>query len=212
MQTVCKWKICKTGAGINKHFLTESYQGRRTENRKCSKCEEVVTASNSGTSATNKHYKRCSVPNMPLKRPRGQSHLGMTKIPKDDDTTRGLHEVSRLVYEDNLPIYKVIRSPVLQNWLKNLNFANVIYHSFTQRWRVSMIPVFNRSRISFRKDRKLNHLQFLLTSGQQKTTKNLLVHTYILMEKLFVWDWFYMKDFGALHSLPIQLKQSWRSG
>ena len=63
---------------------------------------------------------------MPLKRPRGQSHhLGMTKIPKDVDTTRGLHEVARLVYEDNLRIYKVIRSSVLQSWFKKMTFANV---------------------------------------------------------------------------------------
>ena len=66
---------------------------------------------------------------MPLKRPRGQSHLGMTKIPKDDDTTRGLHEVVRLVYEDNLPIYNVIGYSVLQSWFKKLKFANVTYHS-----------------------------------------------------------------------------------
>ena len=77
----------------------------------------------------NKHYKRCSISNMPLKRPRGQSHLGMTKIPKDDNTTRGLHEVARLVYEDNLPIYERIWPSVLQSWFKKLKFANVTFHS-----------------------------------------------------------------------------------
>ena len=77
VQTVREWKICKTGAGINQHFFTEDYQGRKTENRKCIKCEEVVTASNSGTSTMNKHYKRCSVSSMPLKRPSGQSHLNI---------------------------------------------------------------------------------------------------------------------------------------
>ena len=43
----------------------------------------------------------------------------MTKIPKDYDTTGGLHEVARVVYEVNLPIYKVTRSSVLQRWPKN---------------------------------------------------------------------------------------------
>ena len=99
VQTVREWKICKTGAGINQHFFTEYYEGRKIENRNRIKYEDVVTASNSGTSAMNKHYKRCSLSNMPLKRPRGLSHLGMTKIPKFDDTTRGLHEVARFVYE-----------------------------------------------------------------------------------------------------------------
>ena len=77
----------------------------------------------------NKHYKRCSVSNMPLKRLRGQSYLVMTKIPRDDDTTKGLHEVARLVYEENLPIYKVITSSVSRSWFKKLKFANVIHHS-----------------------------------------------------------------------------------
>ena len=69
---------------------------------------------------------------------------------------------------------------------------------------MSIIPVFNQSRILYRKDRKRNKLQFPLTSGQQKATKKLLVHTSRLMEKyLFGTDSF--EGFSGSEEIVVNL-------
>ena len=49
----------------------------------------------------------------------------------------GLNEVAKLVYEDNIPVYKVVRSPTLQSFFKQLHFSKVTYCSVNNALEVN---------------------------------------------------------------------------
>ena len=98
---------------VNRLFLVQYINGRKTEYRECIKCSDIKKCPTSGTSALNKHSKICGK-KIRGKRPADQREIPFAKSTKVDEIsrTRGLKEVSQLVRSDNSVVNAVLYSSV----------------------------------------------------------------------------------------------------
>ena len=131
-------------AEIHKHFLVQYVNGRRTEIRKCLSCSSLIKSVKSGTSALQKHRKSC-ISSTLQKRPSDQPYLSFTKVARTDQ--KGFVDVARLVYEDNVPVNKVVTSSVLQSRYKRMNFAKVTHHSVNVTLEAEYQYVFEKIKV-----------------------------------------------------------------
>ena len=93
-----EWKFVESKNEIYSNFLVEYVNGQKNDLRKCIKCRSIISSCNYGTSAMRTHLKSC--------KDRTDQDLQQTKLSfsKKSDPVVGVADVSRLVYEDNVPI------------------------------------------------------------------------------------------------------------
>ena len=121
---VYEYKIDK-GHSWPSQFLDEYKNGQKTEYRNCVNCDSCIESPDSSTSAMTKHAGKCT---RKRKATADQSRIpykstkATEKLPKP-----GLPQVAKLVYEDNIPINKIVTSPTMQ-W----NFKKPNFHEVTQ--------------------------------------------------------------------------------
>ena len=108
---------------INKFYEIKFINGQPSDFRRCLTCKKEIKCSNSNTTGLHKHRESC------LKRgPIDDVATSALKFPKVS-TKHGncLNQVAKLVYEDNIPISKVVKSQTLQNFYLKLGFDKVSY-------------------------------------------------------------------------------------
>ena len=111
-------EYCKIKTGHvtwSSKFVAEYVNGRETVDRKCIKCSTIIKSVYGSTSAMAKHTKLCD----PKPEPTNQSLIPY-KVGKLSTTKKGLDEVARLVFEDNIPINKIVL-PNASMWFKTMN-------------------------------------------------------------------------------------------
>ena len=108
-------------------FVAEYVNGRKTVNRKCIKCSTSVKSVDASTSAMAKHTNLCD----PKPAPTNQSLIPY-KVCKLSATKKGLDEVAPLVFEDNIPINKIVSSQTHQMSFKRMNFDKVTHASLNK--------------------------------------------------------------------------------
>ena len=89
--------------------------------------EEKLSIGSAIIVAMAKHTKLCD----PKPAPTNQSLIPY-KVCKLSTTKKGLDEVARLVFEDNIPINKIVSSQTHQMWFKRMNFDKVTHASLNE--------------------------------------------------------------------------------
>ena len=121
----CEYRKEKGVAKWHEKFLVEYRGGRKTEGRKCIKCNVLIKSIGASTTSMTKHTQVCDSKTVQTVIASDQTVIPFKRARVQD----GLNEVAKLVYEDNIPVYKVVRSPTLQSFFKQLHFSKVTYCS-----------------------------------------------------------------------------------
>ena len=109
--------------------MSEVRNGWKTCMRKCIRCETVVVSRNYGTSTMHNHVKGCEKKSQKKSVATSQSVLTFTST---DGKFKHLRDVAKLVYQDNIPISKVVRSATLQMFYRRLRITGVSIDSVTK--------------------------------------------------------------------------------
>ena len=135
-------KVDRNEIEANAYFYLEYVNDRKIEYRNCIECGERLNFPNSGTSSLIRHYDLCQG-SVLKKRPidHGQLKYG-TFISKTAENYTGLSLVSKLVYEDNIPITRVPELETLQTIFRRVGFPTVTYDSL-----VNCLAEDNQSRL-----------------------------------------------------------------
>ena len=103
-----------------KLFLVKFVNGQRTQYRRCFRYETEIKAPDGSTSGMNKHARSCTG-----KRGRARSPsqpIIPFKIAANTDQNRKLLDVGRLVFEDRIPINRIVKSTFIQQLLKKSGY------------------------------------------------------------------------------------------
>ena len=75
---------------------------------------------------------------------------------------KGLHEVARLVFEDNIPINKIVSSQTHQTWFKRINFDKVTHASLKETLEINYHKVVQiiKDKVKNRNPKQLLGLSF----------------------------------------------------
>ena len=113
---------------VKKNFRAEKINGKKTKRRRCERCKQTIVASNRGTSNLAAHLKTC------LKKTHASSNQPAidTVYKANKEPKKGLTEVAKLVYEDNIPINKIANSKTLQSLFKRQGWQSVTYSSLDE--------------------------------------------------------------------------------
>ena len=117
-----------TDPDVKKNFRAEKINGKKTKRRRCERCKQTIVASNRGTSNLAAHLKTC------LKKTHASSNQPAidTVYKANKEPKKGLTEVAKLVYEDNIPINKIANSKTLQSLFKRQGWQSVTYSSLDE--------------------------------------------------------------------------------
>ena len=129
----CEYRKEKGVAKWHEKFLVEYRGGRKTEGRKCIKCNVLIKSIGASTTSMTKHTQVCDSKTVQTVIASDQTVIPFKRARVQD----GLNEVAKLVYEDNIPVYKVVRSPTLQSFFKQLHFSKVTYCSVNNALEVN---------------------------------------------------------------------------
>ena len=78
----------------------------------------------------NRHREVCNIDRGSKDDKQGQLPFARGKAAKFE---RGLGDVARLVYDDGIPVSKIVKSETLQKTFKQLNFSEVSKHSINRQ-------------------------------------------------------------------------------
>ena len=127
--TLCQSQLSTAQSSHQKiydDFLVELVNNRKTENRKCLKCDHIVKSVNGGTSDMHNHIKKCLGRAGDRTLDIGQSQLNYNVSPRNT-SERGLTKIARLVYSANIPIIKLTRSEDFAEMFRDVGYARVNY-------------------------------------------------------------------------------------
>ena len=101
---------------LPKSFLVQFVNGRQTEYRRCIACGTNIKCKDSSTTGLRRHREVCN-------RDRGSKDDKQGELPfargKAAKIEKGLGDVARLVYNDGIPVNKIVKSETLQKFLSN---------------------------------------------------------------------------------------------
>ena len=179
----CEYRKEKGVAKWHEKFLVEYRGGRKTEGRKCIKCNVLIKSIGASTTSMTKHTQVCDSKTVQTVIASDQTVIPFKRARVQD----GLNEVAKLVYEDNIPVYKVVRSPTLQSFFKQLHFSKVTYCSVNNALEVNYQTAVQKIKdlIVTRDKRQMLSLSFdKWTSADNKSS---LEYICMLAEKAFAW-------------------------
>ena len=106
-------KIIRSNNEIHSKFFFEIVNGRKTDNRMCTKCSQIVISMNYGTSSRRTHWNACK------HRQSGKGKQGSNQMPQVPNLAvsvkqKGIEEVGRLVYENQSTSNTLANSKTLQ--------------------------------------------------------------------------------------------------
>ena len=174
-------------------FVAEYVNGRKTVNRKCIKRSTIIKSVDGSTSAMAKHAKLCD----PKPAPTNQSLIPY-KVCKLSTTKKGLDEVARLVFEDNIPINNIVSSQTHQMWFKRMNFDKVTHASLNETLEIKyhiVVQIIN-DKIKTRNAKQLLGLSFDKWTSTDKT-KFLGVYLYLNGENICLGTLYFTGICGA---------------
>ena len=123
-----KWMLNESNNASYRRFMCEFKNGRKTCMRKCIRCETVVVSRNHGTSTMHNHVRVCDEKSQKKSVATSQSVLTFTST---DEKIKHLTDVAKLVYQDNIPISKVVRSATLLMFYRRLGITGVTIDTVT---------------------------------------------------------------------------------
>ena len=118
-----EWKFEPKGASVNFKFYVQYLSGIKPEKRKCIKCTKVITATNGGTTAMKSHLKTCTG-----ERPHIANQPCSTRTFEPSSSVKndnGMRKICKLVYQDNIPINKIVNSATLKEMFQKLGYDKV---------------------------------------------------------------------------------------
>ena len=118
-----EWKFEPKGASVNFKFYVQYLSGIKPEKRKCIKCTKVITATNGGTTAMKSHLKTCTG-----ERPHIANQPCITRTFEPSSSVKndnGMRKICKLVYQDNIPINKIVNSATLKEMFQKLGYDKV---------------------------------------------------------------------------------------
>ena len=116
------YRPIKSSNKIYDDFLVEFVNNRKTENRKCLKCDHIVKSVNGGTSGMHNHIKKCLGRAGDRTLDIGQSQLNYNISPRNT-SKRGLSKIVRLVYS----YYKTNKEEDFAEIFRDTGYARVNY-------------------------------------------------------------------------------------
>ena len=113
---------------IYKHFYVEFRNDRKTDKRKCIKCDTIVTSCNGGTSGMRNHLSVCKGPSR--RNENSQPKLDVSSF-SGNPVIDPLREITALAYDDHISMRTVANSKTLNKLYKKAGIRNVNYATVT---------------------------------------------------------------------------------
>ena len=115
---------------LPKSFLVQFVNGRQRECRRCIACGTNIKCEDSNTTGLRRHREVCNRDRGSKDDQQGESPFARGKGAKIE---KGLGDVARLVYDDGIPVNKIVKPETLQKSFKQLNFSKVSKHSINRQ-------------------------------------------------------------------------------
>ena len=113
-----------------KSFLVQFVNGRQTEYRRCIASGTNIECKDSNTTGLRRHREVCNSDRGSKDDKQGELPFARGKAAKIE---KGLGDVARLVYDDGILVYKIVKSETLKKIFKQLNFSRISKHSINRQ-------------------------------------------------------------------------------